>query len=114
MIEGQVQREQIEAERKVEARRVMIEKYGGLGRYLADVGAKEIHRDECGVLLERLVPYDRLCSVKAVRVVNSMPEPDGSRREYVLQVPRSCRTAREAVAWTFGLEAREYRPVVET
>jgi len=49
-----------------------------------------------------------------VEVRNSTPEPDGSRRTYFLRVPPTMRTAREAVAWTFGLGAVDYRPAVET
>ena len=40
-----------------------------------------------------------------VEVVNSTPEPDGSRKTYFLRVPPTIGTAREAVAWTFGLGA---------
>ena len=46
-----------------------------------------------------------------VEVRNSTPEPDGSRKTYFLRVPPTVRTAREAVAWTFGLGAVEYRPL---
>ena len=49
-----------------------------------------------------------------VEVVNSTPEPDGSRKTYFLRVPPTITTAREAVAWTFALGAGEYRPAVET
>ena len=49
-----------------------------------------------------------------VEVVNSTPEPDGTRKTYFLRVPPTTRTAREAVAWTFGLRADAYRPAVET
>ena len=49
-----------------------------------------------------------------VEVVNATPEPDGSFRDYLIRVPPRFRTARGAVAWTFGMEAREYRPKVET
>jgi hypothetical protein len=42
-------------------------------------------------------------------VVNSTPEQDGTYRRYLLRVPPTTRTAREAVAWTFGFDnAREY------
>src|SRR5262249_23597685 len=37
-----------------------------------------------------------------VEVVNATPEPDGSYRRYFLRVPPASRTARQAVAWTFG------------
>jgi hypothetical protein len=32
----------------------------------------------------------------------------------MLQVPTHVRTAREAVAWTFGLRAKDYRPEMQT
>jgi hypothetical protein len=41
-------------------------------------------------------------------VVNGTPETDGSRRRYVLRVPSRMRTAREAVAWTYGLTPERY------
>ena len=51
--------------------------------------------------------------IRAVQVVNATPEADGSFRHYFLRVPPDVHTAREAVAWTFGLEASEYAPVKE-
>ena len=53
--------------------------------------------------------------MRVVEVVNATPEPDGSYRHYFLQVPPGVRTAREAVAWTFGFEsAREFTVTVES
>jgi hypothetical protein len=49
-----------------------------------------------------------------VKVRNSTPEPDGAYKDYFLRVPPTMRTAREAVAWTFGLEAEDYKPTQET
>jgi hypothetical protein len=49
-----------------------------------------------------------------VEVINATPEPDGSRRTYFLAVPPTVRTAREAVAWTFGLDELDYEPSRET
>jgi hypothetical protein len=49
-----------------------------------------------------------------VEVINATPEPDGSRKRYWLRVPPYMRTAREAVAWTFGLSGKEYAPDKET
>jgi hypothetical protein len=50
-----------------------------------------------------------------VRVDNSTPEPDGSRKPYWLRVPPTVQSAREAVAWTFGVEHPEqYQPLRET
>ena len=47
-------------------------------------------------------------------VKNATVEPDGSRKIYILRVPPDMRTAREGVAWTFGLTAEQYKPGVET
>jgi hypothetical protein len=49
-----------------------------------------------------------------VEVVNATPEPDGTRRVYWLRVPPGTRTAREGVAWTFGLSEDRYRPLRES
>jgi hypothetical protein len=102
----------IDAEQNVAVRRIMVERYGA-GRFIADSGAEEVHRDKCGVLLRRRLPgdWEPLCVVK---VVNSTPEPDGSYVTYWLRVPPGMRTAREAVAWTFGLAPEDYKPRVQT
>jgi len=50
-----------------------------------------------------------------VEVVNMTAEPDGSHRRHILRVPPNVRTAREAVAWTFGFEdVRDYALTVES
>lgn len=35
-------------------------------------------------------------------------------RIFLLQVPRNMRRCKQAVAWTFGLDEKEYNPVIET
>jgi hypothetical protein len=101
---------EITAEPNVEIRRVMLERCGP-ARYL-EIGARCIHRDSTGELYRAAVPNDE--PLVMVRVLNSTPEPDGSRKNYWLRVPPSVRTAREAVAWTFGQPPEAYRPLVET
>lgn len=49
-----------------------------------------------------------------VEVVNATPEPDGTRRTYWLRVPPQTRTAKEGVAWTFGLDPADYQPLTQT
>ena len=44
----------------------------------------------------------------------STPEPDGSYKWYCLRVPPEVTTAREAIAWTFGVPEQEYEPDKET
>jgi hypothetical protein len=58
------------------------------------------------------VPGDE--PIVAVEVVNSTRAPDGSFKRYWLRVPPEMSTAREAVAWTFGLRATQYAPEKET
>jgi hypothetical protein len=103
--------ERIRAEENAELRRVMLEHYG-YERYLAESGAQPLHRDETGVLWRIELPGDE--PVVMVEVVNSTPEPDGTRRTYWLRVPPATTTAREGVAWTFGVDAADYRPERET
>lgn len=102
---------EIEKEPNVEIRRHMIELYG-IEEYLKDAEAVRIHQDECGSLYRRdFIGGEPLMMVK---VLNSTPEPDGTRKWYYLRVPPNMTTAREAVAWTFGLEEAEYFPEIET
>ncbi|MEU7070512.1 DUF6745 domain-containing protein [Streptomyces narbonensis] len=103
--------ERIRAEENAELRRVMLEYYG-YDRYLAESGARHEHRDGTGVLWRVELADDE--DVVMVEVVNSTPEPDGSHRTYWLRVPPATRTAREGVAWTFGLSAEAYEPLVQT
>jgi hypothetical protein len=49
-----------------------------------------------------------------VEVVNATPEPDGSRATYWLRVPPDIRSAHAGVAWTFGFNEGNYRPLAET
>jgi uncharacterized protein DUF6745 len=79
-------------------------------RLIASGGAKRLARDETGTLWgitwqHRGVTLDKW---KAVEVVDGTPELNGPYRHYVIPVPANLRTAREAVAWTYGLSAAEY------
>jgi len=103
--------ERIRREENAELRRVMLEHYG-YDRYLAESGARPVHRDSTGVLWRIDLEGDE--PVLTVEVVNSTPEPDGTYRTYWLRVPPTTRTAREGVAWTFGLHPDAYEPLVQT
>lgn len=95
----------INAEQNVHVRRCMIEimtpeRFIGLG------GADRVCEDETGVLWRKnWWPWD---SWAAVEVINGTPEPNGAHKHYFLQVPPEMITAREAVAWTYGLSERQY------
>lgn len=69
-----------------------------------------VSEDECGVLWRKQWRYrgTTVGSWTAVEVVNGTAAPDGTRKHYFLRVPTRMQTAREAVAWTYGLTAQEY------
>jgi hypothetical protein len=112
---------EILAEQNAEVRRVMIECMG-MERFIAEAGAKSIHEDEFGELFSVDLPGDPEGKLVTVRVYNSTPEPDGSRKPYFLRVDPECRplfvggkkgkpqkqTATNAVAASFGKTGKEY------
>jgi Domain of unknown function (DUF6745) len=115
---GRITVESIDGERNAERRRVLVERFGD-ERLVREGGAELVAEDEVGRLwLRRLGesrPWLRTPEpIVMVEVRNSTPEPDGSRKIYYLRVPPTMRTPREAVAWTFGLGAVDYRPEHET
>ncbi|MQY10500.1 hypothetical protein SRB5_06080 [Streptomyces sp. RB5] len=103
--------ERIRTEENAELRRVMLEHYG-YERWLEAEGAQPVHRDATGVLWRIELDDDE--PVVMVEVINSTPEPDGTSRTYWLRVPPTTRTARQGVAWTFGLDSETYQPERET
>ncbi len=95
----------IDAEINVQLRRCMIEIMTPQ-RYVALGGARKIAEDETGVLWRRIwFNYDIW---SAVEVINATPEPDGTHKHFFLQVPANIQTAREAVAWTYGMRVDDY------
>jgi len=96
----------------VERRRVAIERIG-LERFMTSVDARIVQEDDYGRVWQTQREVDGEQFV-AVEVVNSTPEPDGSYRRYFLRVPPSIRSARQGVAWSFGLTRRAYAPVVQS
>lgn len=109
--------ESIAAERNIEARRVLTQLYG-IERFLMEGNATCIHQDECGELFMQTTEPGRIRwatePIMWLRVKNSTPEPDGTYRYYVLRVPPHMATARQAVAWTFGMLENEYKPKKQT
>ena len=109
--------EAIDNESNAERRRVLVERFG-LDRLVREGKGTLRHEDETGRLWER--PMGRVDwwrrdePVVMVEVLNSTPEPDGSRKTYFLRVPPTMRTAKDAVAWTFAMDGAEYAPSVET
>jgi len=108
----QITLEAIDAASNVQVRRCMIEIMTPQ-RFVALGGAARAAEDETGVLWRRR--WHASDNWAAVEVINGTPEPDGTHKHYFLQVPAHLGTAREAVAWTYGLTADAYsRLVVRT
>lgn len=95
----------ISNEGNLHARDLMLERYG-IERFILESG-KRIQQDETGTLWRAGVIW-------AVEVQNGTPEPDGSFRKYFLRVPPTVSTAREGVAWSYGLRRRDYRVAMRT
>jgi uncharacterized protein DUF6745 len=102
---------QIRTTGNLEVRRVLLERYG-LDRYLRDADATPVQVDDYGRLWRFELPEDEPLTI--VEVDNATAEPDGTYATYLLRVPPTMRTAKEAVAWTFGMAADDYHPVVQT
>ena len=103
--------EGILSEQNAEVRRIQIERFG-MERFIREANAKVIHSHEMGKLYSIDLPNDPDRKLKAVLV-----KDPSTNREYFLRVPPSIKRADDACAWTFGfegMEAKNYRPIVET
>jgi hypothetical protein len=97
----------------LERRRLLLDRIG-YERFLDIADAKLEQQDDYGKLWRTTLSVDGE-QLRVVEVVNSTPESDGSRRRYFLRVPPDTRTARDAVAWTFGFDdADDYTLAVQT
>ena len=79
-------------------------------RFIKSGGPERVAADEAGILWRKLWGYRGITvgSWTAVEVINGTAESDGSHKRYFLRVPSRMRTAREAVAWTYGLTDDQY------
>ena len=105
----------IDAERNIERRRVLIERFGE-ERLVREGGAELVDEDDDG---SALAPGAAL--VVAARRGRrdgrgAQLDAGAGRHPQDLLPPRAAdtRSAREAVAWTFGLRGDEYQPAVES
>jgi len=101
----------IDCQRNPWVRRCMIEIMTPQ-RYVEEGGATCVDQDATGKLWRRQWwgPFDDIWA--AVEVQNGTPEPDGTYKRYFLQVPANFRSARDAVAWTYGMTASQYAKLV--
>lgn len=117
-----ITKEQIKQVKETDPARILFEienqelkteliKKHGMGNLLKKLNPIIRHGDDCGKLFK--VTHDGV-DYHFVEVVNGSPEPDGTFKEYYLQVPPDMDTAKEAVAWTYGLTEDEYDLAIRT
>jgi hypothetical protein len=77
-----------------------------------------LHQDETGALYRYTHiprgPWGTEFVRRFIIVENGTPGPDGTKEKFMLWVPSSTRTAKDGVAWTYGLRVAEYNSVVRT
>ena len=103
--------EEILNERNLELRRVLIERVG-LEWFVEHARATVIDRDtDAGGDRQLLkIPFDLAEDVLYVQV-----QCPSTGKRYLLRVPPTMSTCRQAIAWTAGFDnADDYKPVVET
>jgi len=102
---------EILAEPNAERRRVMMERFG-LDRFMRDAKAQVLDQDRDAGGPRRLLRIELPGDEPLVCVSVVCPS---TRRQYMLRVPPSIETCRQAVAWTAGFDnPDDYRPTVET
>lgn len=102
--------QEIEGQRDVEVRRIMMERYG-VEKFIKSVSASLIHQTVFNERTCQLWRYHQTDDedVTLLKVTNATAEPDGSFKDYWLRVPPSLTNALKAVAWTFDLSMIEYQ-----
>jgi hypothetical protein len=94
-----------EAARRTPAIRAM-----GIGRCVGALRLRPVQRDACGALYMIGAREDPSAFVA---VEDRVLGPDGAPLEHWIGVPPHVATAREAVAWSFGMGEADYRPARE-
>jgi hypothetical protein len=105
----QVTREEWMQEHNLEVRRAIQERLG-MERFIEMLGGICFERGRRGTLVKVWLGHDDPDGIAHyVQVQDS-----STQRQYYLRVPPSITSADEAIAWTFGLNARDYQPGQET
>jgi hypothetical protein len=102
---------EILAEPNAERRRVMMERFG-LDRFMRDAKAQMLDQDRDAGGPRRLLRIELPDDEPLVCVSVICPS---TQRQYMLRVPPTMQTCRQAIAWTAGFDdPDDYRPAVET
>jgi hypothetical protein len=99
------------AERNAELRRVLLERFG-FERFMREAGAAVVDRDHDASGERQLLRVKLEGDEDLVCISVNCPS---TGRRYLLRVPPTMRTCRQAVAWTAGFtDPDQYKPLVET
>src|SRR5215467_74646 len=102
---------EILAEPNAERRRVMMERFG-LDRFMQDAKAQVLDQDRNANSPRRLLRIELAGDEPLVCVSVVCPS---TQRQFMLRVPTTIATCRQAIAWTAGFDnPDDYRPTVET
>jgi hypothetical protein len=120
--EQPVSAKSILAERNIEVRRALIERYDGItgrGNFILDAGAKLIDSQvqpmregqppALNELLAIELPEDPDGRMVALRVIDP-----STGRSYIIRVPPDQRTVQSALAWTFGVTSNQYKLIQQS
>ena len=103
--------DEILAERNVERRRALLNLMG-YDAFLSRADAEVLHRDEDPGGERRLLRVRQPNDEDLVCLAVYCPS---TARQYILRVPPSTRTCRQAAAWIAGFDhADDFRPIAET
>ena len=96
-----------------EVRRAVIE-YIGINEFLESANPKTLDESPFGRLVKIKSPEGDWNTPKDEDIVAVYVKDSSTPRRYFLRVPPKTKTAKEGVAWTFGLDEQEYKPSEET
>lgn len=96
-----------------EIRRAVIE-YIGLNDFLVRANPEVLEESSFGKLVRIKSPETNWSTPKDEDIVAVFVKDSSTDRNYFLRVPPTTKTAKEAVAWTFGMEESSYNPLKET
>lgn len=110
----QITADKINSESNVEVRRVMLEVYGIDKYFNDDANCQLIDADQdFGYLYMRSQEDDE--DIYMLKLLNSTPEEDGTRKTYIIRVPPTMKTARQANAWSYGFDnPNDYNPTEQS
>jgi hypothetical protein len=91
--------------RNVEIRSLLLNQFGH-ERLIKELGGEVIHQEGDS----QLINLNLGNITEAIRVVKV--KDNTTKKYYILRVPPTVKTCRQAIAWTFGLEEDEYNLII--